>query len=115
MVSTKETLHSLIDRLSEEEAQRALDTLTGIAAERNGNSSEESRVKTERYSRSPQVLSVREFRAQPSVDWRTLAARQGVKPIERFDDLIGDFWPEDESADDLIAAVREWRREGRDG
>ena len=113
MVSTKQALHSLIDRLSEEEAQEALVYLGGVADERNGNAG--PIAPTPRDSRSPQVVSVREFRMRPSVDWRTLAAQQGVKPIERFDDLIGDFWPEDETADDLIAAVREWRREGRDG
>jgi len=41
-----------------------------------------------------------------------LAAQQGVKPAARFEGLLGDFWPEDESADDFIAAVRQWRREG---
>ena len=45
-------------------------------------------------------------------DIEALAAQQGVSPISNFDDLLGDFWPEDESADDFIAAVREWRREG---
>jgi len=41
-----------------------------------------------------------------------LAAEQGVTPIADFDALLGDFWPEEESADEFIAAVREWRREG---
>jgi hypothetical protein len=40
-----------------------------------------------------------------------LAEQQGVKPVERFEDLLGDFWPEDESIDDFIAAVRQWRAE----
>jgi hypothetical protein len=35
-----------------------------------------------------------------------------VKPIASIDDLRADFWPEDESIDDFIAAVREWRRNG---
>jgi hypothetical protein len=42
-----------------------------------------------------------------------LAEEQGVKPVERFEDLLGDFWPEDESIDDFIAAVRHWRDEDR--
>lgn len=42
-----------------------------------------------------------------------LAAEQGVKPFDfkaATEEAAG-VWPEDESADDFIAAVREWRRE----
>lgn len=45
----------------------------------------------------------------PTLD--ELAARQGVAQVGDFDALLGDFWPEEESADDFIAAVRQWRRE----
>jgi len=41
-----------------------------------------------------------------------LALSQGASLIADFDDLIGDFWPEEESCDEFIAAVRKWRREG---
>jgi len=40
-----------------------------------------------------------------------LATEQGVTAVADFDALLGDFWPEDESADDFIAQVRSWRRE----
>jgi hypothetical protein len=42
-----------------------------------------------------------------------MAEEQGVKPLD-FDALRAkaDFWPEDESVDDFIAAVQEWRSEG---
>jgi hypothetical protein len=40
-----------------------------------------------------------------------LARAQGVPLAARVDDLIGDFWPEEETCDEFIAAVREWRRE----
>jgi hypothetical protein len=43
-----------------------------------------------------------------------LALAQGAPLAVRFDDLIGDFWPEDETCDEFITAVREWRREGSD-
>jgi len=33
----------------------------------------------------------------------TAAAEQGVEPVTDFGTLLGDFWPEDESADDFIA------------
>ncbi len=53
---------------------------------------------TNGYSKSPEAL----------------AAEQGISPVTNFEDLLGDFWPEEESVDDFIAAVREWRREVRD-
>jgi hypothetical protein len=52
----------------------------------------------------------------PRRDPRELADRareQGAPLSVHFDDLLGDFWPEDESADEFMATLREWRREGR--
>jgi len=48
-------------------------------------------------------------------DLIALAREQGVKPVERFEDLLGDFWPEDESVDDFLEARRQWQREGATG
>jgi hypothetical protein len=45
-------------------------------------------------------------------DLDILAAQQGVPAVSDFDSLLGDFWPEEECADQFIATVREWRREG---
>jgi hypothetical protein len=42
-------------------------------------------------------------------DLLALAEEQGVKPVERFEDLLGDFWPEDETCDEFLA----WLRMGR--
>ena len=39
-----------------------------------------------------------------------LAAAQGVAPVDDPQKLLGTFWPEDETADDFLAAVRAWRR-----
>lgn len=47
-----------------------------------------------------------------TTDLAVLAAEQGVMPVTEFDVLLGDFWPEEESVDEFIAAVHEWRREG---
>lgn len=44
---------------------------------------------------------------------RKLIDERGIKPISANQlRAMGDLWPEDESVDDFIAAVREWRREG---
>jgi len=41
-----------------------------------------------------------------------LAAQQGVTPVDDFETLLGARLPEDESAEDFTASLREWRREG---
>lgn len=43
-----------------------------------------------------------------------LAAEQGVQAATDFEALLGDFWPDDESVDEFISAVRLWRTEGND-
>lgn len=53
----------------------------------------------------------RPFDANEHLD--ALAAEQGVKVADNFDALLGDFWPEDESADEFVAALRGWRRESK--
>lgn len=50
--------------------------------------------------------SVRFHERETSLD--QLIAEQGVKPA-KFADLLGDFWPEDETADIFISAVHSWR------
>jgi hypothetical protein len=44
------------------------------------------------------------------VDVRALAESQGVQPVDDFDALLGG-WPEDESVDDFVLAVRTERRQ----
>jgi hypothetical protein len=34
-----------------------------------------------------------------------------ARPVQKLEELYGDFWPEDESVDDFIDAVQQWRRE----
>ena len=50
---------------------------------------------------------------EPPLDLETLAHQQGTAPVD-FDELMRtpEHWPDDESVDDFIAAVREWRHEG---
>lgn len=46
-------------------------------------------------------------------DLNALVRKQGVKPAARLEDLLGDFWPDDESADEFLAARQEWSQAGR--
>jgi hypothetical protein len=47
-----------------------------------------------------------------SLSFEELAAQQGVTPVDDFETLLGAPLPEDESAEDFTASLREWRREG---
>ncbi len=110
-MSIKEELHTLVDRLGDEEASAALAYLRRFwdideGRERNGSD--------EGSGRAEWIVSGRDFFARPRTNLPTLAARQGVRPVTDVDALLGDFWPADETADALIAAVQEWRREGSD-
>ncbi len=69
--------------------------LEAIAEASNGEGDREG---TPRPSNSNEALEV-------------VAAKQGVKVADDFDALLGDFWPEDESADEFIAALCGWRHD----
>jgi hypothetical protein len=48
--------------------------------------------------------------APPS--FQELAVQQGVAPVKEFEALLGRPSPDDESAQEFAASLREWRREG---
>jgi hypothetical protein len=50
------------------------------------------------------ALFVKQRQAQQQHDGRP-------QPVQRLEDLWGDFWPANESVDDFIDAVRRWRSE----
>lgn len=45
----------------------------------------------------------------PLITLDQLSEEQGVKPVTDVTELLGNFWPEEESADDVVKAVRAWR------
>jgi hypothetical protein len=110
-VDVKEELHRAVDELTDERAPAALAYLRALLGD--GPPSEPSRA-GDRLARrmGPLLVSGRAFFAAPAAELSALLAQQGAKPVTDFDDLLGDFWPEDETADEFIAAVRRWRHEG---
>lgn len=42
-----------------------------------------------------------------------LAVEREIILVEEIAELRADFWPEQESIDEFIATVRQWRKEGR--
>ena len=67
----------------------------------------------ERVTDEPTEAQASPFFSGPK-DLSALAREQGVKPFA-FDEFMAapTQAPEDESADEVIAAVRQWRREGK--
>ena len=108
-LGVKGELHRLVDRLGNGAAAEALAYLRGLLRE-DAEGEATATGQLEQRMR-PRVVAGRAFLSQPQVDLPTLAAQQGVGPVTNFDDLLGDFWPEDETADEFVAAVRQWRRE----
>jgi len=64
----------------------------------------------EEQQRLVELLTVEPSEIQPGATIEQLVAEQGTRPLS-FDEMLGDFWPEDESVDDFITALREWRSE----
>ncbi len=112
-VQIKEELHGLVDELHGDRATVALVYLHWLRD--TGEGSNDVSATQDDRNLGPSAVSGRAFFAQGKTDLRTLATQQGVQPVENFDRLLGNFWPEDETADDLIAAVRRWRREDTHG
>ncbi len=111
-MSVKEELHDLVDLLGDERAAEALAYLRRLLLEGEEATGTAMARLAERME--PLTVSGREFFSQPGVDLAILAARQGVRPVANLDDLLGEFWPDEESVDEFIAAMRQWRREGGD-
>ena len=108
-MSVKEHLHELVDKLGDEGAAAALAYLQGLLAE-HGRAEQNAAARLERRM-GPRLVPGRRFAVSGPQDLRTLAAEQGVQPVTTFEDLLGDFWPEDETADEFVATVRRWRCE----
>jgi hypothetical protein len=47
----------------------------------------------------------------PSIE--ELVAEQGTRFRADPAELLGDFWPEEESIEDFLSALREWRGHGK--
>lgn len=107
-MSIKDDLHTLIDTLDDEEAVVALSYLREILDAELGSSRRTSLDEAvDSLSDSENNL----FAHIPRRDPLALAQAQGVLPLSSFDDLLGNFWPEDESVDEFIAEIRELRRQ----
>jgi hypothetical protein len=109
LMSANRELHVLVDLLDEAAARDAQRYVRDVLGEDEPEAGATNEALGSRMS--PSRVPGHEFGSRPPRTLREAAAEQGVEPVARFEDLLGDFWPADESADDFVAAVREWRRE----
>lgn len=112
-MSLRDELHQIVDQIGEDSASQLLDFARDLADETQPhNDSAMSRLSRRM---EPGASGCEFFSGQRRHrDLKTMAAEQGVRPVERFEDLLGDFWPEDEQGEDFDAWLREIRRDGVD-
>ena len=62
----------------------------------------------------PMRAKPKRTRAKSRPRWQDLVEQQGTKPIEDLDKFMEEYGDDspDETADEMIAAIRAWRREG---
>ena len=109
-MSKTEELHDLVDRLGEERAQQALSYVRRLLGDDPFPADTEALHPGQRTA--PQLVAGSAFFSQPRADVEVLAGQQAVSRVTNFSELLGDFWPEDETAEEFVEAVRQWRREG---
>lgn len=56
-----------------------------------------------------QLLTSREQNLPPTKRLEQLVTAQGTRPLN-FEEMLGDFWPENESTDEFLATLRAWRK-----
>jgi hypothetical protein len=61
-------------------------------------------------NRLREILNAEANRFDPAKRIAQLVAEQGTRPL-RFEEMLGDFWPQEESIDEFLATLREWRSE----
>ena len=111
IMSAKETLRVLVDRLDEESAA---ETLAYVHKLLHDSEMQEELTTDEMIRRMRSGLLPGSVFFAQKTDLEALLQQQGVKPITDVATLYGDFWPEDETADEFIATIRRWRNEGGD-
>jgi hypothetical protein len=104
---TPEMEHRL-KRTAEERGQAAADCARTLLEEKLAEVT--SARSADAQPESPDPWAGLPRRAPEELD--ALAAEQGAPLAVRFETVLGDFWPEEETCDEFIAALRAWRREG---
>ena len=109
-MSVKDELRDLIEQLDAKQAEVAADYVRRLLGE-SADDRDVTRVPLAARMQ-PLAAPARRFFAASSTSLADLARQQGVAPVPNGATLVGDFWPDDESVDEFVAAVRAWRHAG---
>ncbi len=58
-----------------------------------------------------EILNAEAGRFDPAKRIKQLVAEQGTRPLD-FEEMLGDFWPKEESTDEFLPMLRAWRSTG---
>ncbi len=105
--TTRERLHQLVDLVPEQAMDRAARLLEALSGHESGESSPDADVgeAVPPSITAEPLMTPAEVRQQ----YGPAALVAGTPPITSMADLAGDFWPEDESAEEFEATIRRWR------
>ena len=96
-IDLNENAHKKLEKLAKDQGRPVADVLNGLLCGESvpaSNGDGSSNASTDFHD--------------SDTDLDQLISSQGVAP-QRFDDLVGDFWPEAESVDDFLSARKGWR------
>ncbi len=105
--TTRQHLHQLVDMLPEQAMDRAarlLEALSGLESAAPLTRGDGDEAVSPSIAREP-LMTPAEVRQQ----FGPAALMPGTPPITSMADLAGDFWPEEESAEEFEATIRRWR------
>lgn len=109
--NVKMEIHDLIDRLDDSAVSEALEYIRKLVHVSDKDEPSPDRDLDSRMGTL--VVSGSDFVSHRDPDSRTESdVRRSSSPIRDFDNLKSHLWPEDELIDELVASVRQWRREG---
>lgn len=109
-MTTREELHTLVDRLSDDTAADVLAYVRHLTQE-PGHLTKTARDRLA-HRMGPSAMTGTAFFNRSPTDLATLAVQQGVRPVTNFDNLLVGIWPEDEDLDMFLATLHQWRHEG---
>lgn len=102
---TRERLHELIEELTDQQTEEAARLLERLKWQAQTVPIDREGAEVSRLPTAAELLS----RYGPPT------AVVPAPPIKTIDELVGDFWPTEESTEEFDATIRRWRTEGGRG
>jgi len=102
---TRERLHELVEELPEQQTEEAARLLEQLKQQTSADLHDDEEQEELPLPTAAEILA----------EYGPPTLVRLAPPIKSIDDLVGNFWPEDESAEEFDATIRRWRTEGGRG